>query len=154
MKKPQREGVRRLAAAVAVLGVMSGAGVAAQPALQSAKPLQASGTIVSADPWKKLVRVEEKRLGLFPTGAPKDFVVNAETAISDRSRQQSLRFHDLVDGASVKIEYAVENGKNVARSIIVRRSPSEMPPQAQQPPSQPTEGTPEHAPSPEPSPGP
>jgi len=135
---------RAFAMAVAVLVMTSGVFVAAQDIGGTSKLQAVSGKVASVDLFRRMLTVESK--GLFSPAQTKTFVVSGETEISGREGQQPLRLNELHPGAQVKIEYAVEGSKNVARSITLQESARESQPQAQGP-----DQTSERAPRAEPS---
>ena len=135
---------RSFAMAVAILSTASGIFVAAQDIAGASKLQAVSGKVASVDLFRRMLTVESK--GLLSPAQTKTFVVSGETEISDREGRQGLRLNDLSPGAQVKIEYAVEGSKNMARSITLQESARASQPQAQGP-----DPTSERAPRAEPS---
>lgn len=97
--------------------------MAAMAASLSAAPAEAqesmnhSGRIAAIDLFKRRVALERRALGIFPTGQAKEFVVTAETEIVGRDGAQPIRLGELAPGDRVRIEYAVDHDRNLARSI-------------------------------------
>lgn len=122
--------LRRWGSLVALM-TLAGAGVvtsvSAQVAGMAAANLQqVSGTITAIDPQRGALKLRVEPSGGQPASAtepPTMFVVDTQTVISQAG--ETLRLTDLRVGDAVKIEYAAEAGKHVARAIALEapRSP-------------------------------
>ena len=100
-----------------VEGAMRGGGSssqqesATQPSASSTYAKETSGKITSVRPDEQLL--ELKKGGMM--GKPMSFVVNFSTAITEGPKELSL--NDLKVGDEIKVHYATEGDKNVARAI-------------------------------------
>lgn len=107
---------KQLGMLAAILGL---AVLAAQPSW-GAEPGMMSGRIASVQPTENKLVV---KTGLF---ASQELIVDANATITD-VQQNPVALDSLRPGEEVRVEYAEEGGKRVARSITVT-SPRAAPP--------------------------
>lgn len=102
---------------VGVLGVRSLVTAKHTPA----NGLHVSGKILAIDAKAKILRLEaQKPLGSSSSIQLMDFAMNHNTVITKDDRRAQPT--ELQFGEQVQIEYVVEHGKNVARSITADES--------------------------------
>ncbi|MBI3996051.1 MAG: hypothetical protein HY352_00175 [Candidatus Omnitrophica bacterium] len=83
--------------------------------------LHVSGKVLAIDAKAEILRLEaEKPLDALSGGRLVDFAINGKTVIAKEDRR--VQPTELQFGEQVQIEYVVERGKNVARSITVDES--------------------------------
>lgn len=106
--------------AIAILAITSGLFAVRGQVLPSLGQTQISGKILSVDLQKKTLRVEaEKPAGTASVKQPMDISFTDQTRVTKEGGQQAQPA-DLRTGESVRIEFAAQNGKNVARSISIQ----------------------------------
>jgi hypothetical protein len=119
-------GARQMVGLAAVATLLGSAPVWAQmPGAATSAGLQrAEGKIAAIDPQRNALKLQAPAGGGLPGASPEaqatTFMVDEQTAISKGPQKLTLR--DLKVGDAVKVEYASEGGKNVARSIAVQEA--------------------------------
>lgn len=127
MKATTRVG--SLAVAAALLGLTAASAALAQTAGMSTELTRASGKIAALDLKQRALKLEVTaegaQAGTAAKPEPVTFILDEKTVITKDVKQ--LKAEELKVGDQVEIDYAAQDGKNMARSIAVEPAGAEAP---------------------------